>query len=133
MAINWITVLKLVPWSEVINNAPKIAEGARNLWNAVSRKPPELGGSIGDEKPATSLETQSIDILQAQLAANEAAVSELHSQMLESSELIKALAEQNTQLIKRVEVNRVRVLWLTGTVAVLAVVSVITVIMSFVR
>jgi hypothetical protein len=36
--------------------------------------------------------------------------------MLASSELIQSLADQNTQLIKRVEVNRVRLLWLTAGV-----------------
>lgn len=34
MAIGWLTILKSVPWAEVISNAPKVAEGARKLWNA---------------------------------------------------------------------------------------------------
>jgi hypothetical protein len=42
------------------------------------------------------------------------AVADLHQQMLASSELIQALADQNTQLIRRVEVNRVRLLWLAA-------------------
>lgn len=133
MAINWITVLKMVPWSEVINNAPKIAEGARNLWNTVSKKATELELPEGGEEPVMSPEAQSLRILQAKLAATEAAVSGLHNQMLESSELIKALADQNTQLIKRVEVNRVRVLWLAGATLVLALASAINVAMAFVR
>jgi hypothetical protein len=32
MAIGWLAVLQLVPWSDVISNAPKIAEGAKKLW-----------------------------------------------------------------------------------------------------
>jgi hypothetical protein len=42
--------------------------------------------------------------------------------MLASSELIAALAEQNTQLIKRLEVHRKRVLWL-GAINVILVIS----------
>ena len=42
--------------------------------------------------------------------------------MLESSALIQSLAEQNTQLIQRVEVNRKRVLVWGGLTVVLAVV-----------
>jgi hypothetical protein len=38
--------------------------------------------------------------------------------MLASSELINALAEQNTELVKRVEANRVRLLWLSVSVLV---------------
>ena len=49
----------------------------------------------------------------------------MHNQMLESSELIKALADQNAQLIKRVEINRVRVLWLAAATIVLGIVAAI--------
>ena len=41
--------------------------------------------------------------------------------MLASSELIKALAEQNAQLVKRIEVNRKRTLWLVAATLVLAI------------
>jgi hypothetical protein len=107
MAIGWLAVLKSVPWGEVISNAPKVAEGAKKLWNAVSKKPPSPGMP-----------------LQSQLAQLEASVNDLHSQMLASSELIKALADQNTQLIRRIELNRVRVLWLAGVTAAVAIVAV---------
>ncbi len=133
MAIGWLSVIKLVPWGDVISNAPKVAEGAKKLWNAVSNKPPALDLPATDAQPALSPEAQSIAILQAQLAATEAAVSDLHNQMLESSELIKALADQNTQLIKRVEVNRIRVLWLAGITAVLGVVAVISLVITLAR
>ena len=66
-----------------------------------------------------------LEVEQAQLAAAEAKLTDLHEQMLVSSELIKALADQNTQLIKRIEVNRIRVLWLAGIMVVLTVVAVI--------
>ena len=35
MAISWLSVLQAVPWSDVISNAPKVAEGARKLWKSV--------------------------------------------------------------------------------------------------
>ena len=133
MAIGWLSVIKLVPWGEVISNAPKVAEGAKKLWNAVSNKPPALDLPSTRAQPAPSPDAQSIAMLQAQLAATEAAVSELHNQMLESSELIKALADQNTQLIKRIEVNRIRVLWLAGITAVLGVAAVISLVITLAR
>jgi hypothetical protein len=49
--------------------------------------------------------------------------------MLASSELIKALAEQNGQLVARVEVNRVRVLWLSSATAAAALMSVASLVM----
>jgi hypothetical protein len=51
--------------------------------------------------------------------------ADLHQQLLDCTGLIKSLAEQNTQLIRRVEVNRRRVLWLAAGVLGLAVVLVI--------
>ena len=125
MAIGWLTVLKMVPWGDVITNAPKIADGAVKLWNTVAKKQTSTVSPITDTQPSPASEAQSIVILQAKLATAEVQISELHHQMLKSSELIKALAEQNTQLIKRVELNRVRVLWLAGTMIVLVAVTTI--------
>jgi hypothetical protein len=71
-----------------------------------------------------SPEGEVIAALQARVAAAETAASDLHGQMLASSELIQALAEQNTQLIGRVETLRVRLQWLAVATAVLAVAGV---------
>ena len=50
------------------------------------------------------------------LALQEAA-SALHEQMLASSELIKTLAEQNEQLVRRIETQRFRLLLLSALIA----------------
>jgi len=71
-----------------------------------------------------SPEAQAIAVLQAHVLSLESATQELHEQMLASSELIKALAEQNTQLIRRAEVNRLRLLLLAGVTLVIAVIAV---------
>jgi len=39
MPVPWLTVLQNVPWSDVIKNAPKVADGARKLWQSVGKKP----------------------------------------------------------------------------------------------
>jgi hypothetical protein len=123
MAIGWLTVLKSVPWGEVISNAPKVAQGAKKLWNAVSNKPPS---------PAMPTPAAHAPDPQA-LATLQAAVNDLHGQMLSSSELIKALAEQNTQLIKRIELNRIRLLWLAGVTGVVAIVAVSALVIVLLR
>ncbi|WP_304862601.1 hypothetical protein [Rhodoferax sp.] len=118
MAIGWMTVLKMVPWTDVISNAPVIADGAKKLWNAVARKSP----SATDAQPALSPGADAVATLQARLAAVEATALDLHQQMLASSELIKALADQNAQLIRRAEVHRVRLVRLAWATVVLAIV-----------
>ena len=119
MAIVWLTILQSVPWTEVIKNAPKVAEGARKLWNAVGKK--RAADEVADAQPAIAHEPLTLEALEARAAALEAAVSDLHGQMLASSELIKTLAEQNAQLVRRIEANRVRTLWLGAATLVLAI------------
>lgn len=120
MAIGWLTVLKLVPWGDVIENAPKVASGAKKLWQNVGKKP-VVATPAASSREVLRAESPAVAALQSQVAELQTAVADLHQQMLVSSELIQSLADQNTQLIKRVEVNRVRVLWLTAVVLGLAV------------
>lgn len=128
MAIGWLTILQNVPWSDVISNAPKVADGAKKLWNATTKR------TAGQKAPATEAssispaEPQTIAALQTRLATLEATTAELHEQMHASSELITALAEQNAQLIKRLEVNRRRVLGLATVTVVLVIVAVVGVV-----
>lgn len=131
MAIAWLAVLKSVPWSEVINNAPRVADGARKLWSTVARKssPPEVADP--GTQPAVSPESQPLAALAARAVALEAAVSDLHGQMLASSELIKALADQNAQLIQGIETNRVRVLWLSTAIALVAIAALLALFLAF--
>jgi len=112
MAIGWLTLLKTVPWSEVISNAPRVAEGAKKLWQSVGRKPGR-GPTAAVKPPAAAGQD-----LAARVAAMEKNSAELHEQMLASSELLRALAEQQAQLVKRVERNRKLTLWLTVATAV---------------
>jgi hypothetical protein len=113
MAIGWLTVLKSVPWGEVIANAPKVADGAKKLWSSVGKKPAQ---PAADSTPPSAVDSGTFADLQARLATLETAASDLHDQMLASSELIKALADQNALLIKGLEVSRVRLRWLSGAV-----------------
>ena len=110
MAIGWLGVLQTVPWGDVITNAPKIADGARKLWQSVGRKaepPPGL------DAPAPT-EAHTFAALEARLAAAEARAEELHARLLDSSALIRALADLQQQLVALVEAQRRRMQWLVG-------------------
>ena len=114
MPISWITVLQAVPWAEVIKNAPKVADGAKRLWNSVGRR---------DDKGVAAPAVPAGDT-QARIAALEHAVAELNAQMQSSAEIIKALAEQNQSLVQRCELNRRRTLGL-GVVVLLLLAALI--------
>ena len=133
MPIGWLSVLKAVPWTEVITNAPKVADGAKKLWNSVGKKapaPPQsdaLSPTVGT--PGADVLTQ----LESRIVAMEAVTSDLHNQMLASSELIKTLAEQNAQMIRGIEANRIRLRWLVGAVLALGIVAVASLAWAMIR
>lgn len=112
MAIGWLTVLSQVPWTEVINNAPKVADGAKKLWKSVAGKASDVSAPTEASQVPASAEALSPVAMEARIRELEVMVGELHAQMVASSELMKQLAEQDTQLVQRIEANRVRTLWL---------------------
>jgi hypothetical protein len=117
MAIGWLALLKSVPWTEVVSSAPKIADGARRLWNAVGKKssPADKATAAAATLPA---DAQAVAALESRIAHVEGVAADLHQQMLASSELIKALADQNSRLIESVGNLRQRVIWLAAALAV---------------
>ena len=69
--------------------------------------------------PGALSDAELLALLQWQLARQEAGLADLRQQLLSSTALVQSLAEQNAQLVQRVEANRVRVRWLTLAVALL--------------
>ena len=132
MALGTIfTVLANVPWGQVIDAAPKVAEGATRLWSSVTRRKADTSAQdrIDATKEAEGTPTGSpIDDLQRQVIELQTDVAELKAEMESASELIKALADQNSALVNRIEINRKRVYRLTIVLAAVAPILLATVI-----
>lgn len=120
MTIGWLTVLKSVPWSEVIHNAPGVVDGAKKLWGAVSRQPQQPAAASSSSAAATNQNPG----LEGRIVALEAALADQHAQLLVSSELIKALADQNAQLIGHIEAQRRMLMWLGAASGVIALAAI---------
>jgi hypothetical protein len=124
MPIPWLTVLQSVPWSDVVRNAPKVAAGAKKLWDNVAHK----GAAAQDPADTTStVEAEpTLLSLRADVMALRAASMRLQQQLAESSALVSELAEQNTQMIAGMDVLRrkqKRMLWALWVVAAVALVA----------
>jgi hypothetical protein len=130
MALGWLTVLKAVPWTDVIANAPKVADGAKKLWRTVSKSSPQPEAPAAGPMATTEPGGVPWVALEGRLQAAEATIAALHSQMLASAEIISALTEQNTQLISRVEANRVRTGWLAVATLVAVLVALASIVIS---
>ncbi len=110
MAIGWLTVLQSVPWSEVVRNAPKVAAGAKKLWGSVANKDGDGVDHSADLEAQSRQPPEHLTLgnLQTQIATLQSVAGELQQRLTESTGLITALAEQNTQLIQRIEAMRKR-------------------------
>ncbi len=122
MALGWFSLLKTVPWADVIATAPVVADGAKRLWKSVAKKP---AAAPAPAASAVTGEVAPLAQLQARIAALELGSDELRTQLRSSTELIQSLAEQNAVLVQRVEAHRVRLLWTTWAVAALAIAAVV--------
>ena len=114
-----LTVLANIPWGQVVDNAPKVASGAAKLWTAVTGARKQSAGADPEASTASPTRAPSaLEAMQVQVGELQATVAQLQEQMQASSELIKALADQNTQLVQRVELNRVRLVRLATAAGV---------------
>lgn len=132
MAAGWWSVLKTVPWSEVIHAAPQVASGARRLWDTVNRRQ----GAMAADDLATEAYAHEEDVFGAVVARvehNEAVLIDLHNQMRSASELIANLADQNAQLIAKIDVQRQKITWFGVTAGLSALLAVVALILVAVR
>jgi isopropylmalate/homocitrate/citramalate synthase len=100
MALNWIAAFKLIPWKDVAAVTPEIVKGAKNLWSRTKK--------AGDKAGEGDLAGTGYDGSVASVNRLVARIGELESEQRSASDLIKALAEQNEQLVAAVAVLRVR-------------------------
>jgi hypothetical protein len=121
MAIPWLTVLSNIPWRDVITTAPKVADEAKKLWTSLNRHPihkPHQDTQSPVEKSVYAGDEHALEVAHRKISMLEADLANIKAQMMESSTLIKALADQNAQLVKHIEINRSRLKMLAVVLAI---------------
>lgn len=116
MAISYLAALKMIPWDDVVRNAPAIIDGSKKLWNAVGK---------GSQPAATNMESRVLSL--------ETQVGELKQELISSADLIKALAQQNSQLVQAVGSLQARVRLLWGAAAFLGAAAIGLAVLLLVR
>jgi hypothetical protein len=124
MALGWIAALTKVPWDTVLGNAPTVVDGAKKLWTAVAKNAASAEAETVEPKQELAPEAQAIAAVDARVSALEVQIADLQREMLSSAELIKALADQNSQLIQTVALLRVRTRLMLAAVLVVGIVAV---------
>lgn len=113
MAFPWIVAFKIIPWKDVIEAAPAVVRGAKQLWNKVRHD--ETAQEAATDSPVADPATP-----EARIAQLEKRVAEMGREAVASSELIQALAQHNERLVAAVETLRLRtrvLMWVSALLA----------------
>lgn len=122
MAIPWMLALKVIPWGDVMEHAPKVLKAARKLMDRQKAEPVAASTTSVD---LANDAMPSLGELKNRLIAAQGQLDRQAQTQAEMTQTLAELAEQNARLVSAVETLRVRTrLLLWGVAAlVLAVMS----------
>ena len=106
MAFGWITALKIIPWKDVLENAPHIVKAAKSLY-AGTRTDTSFSSETSDSSIITK-DSENTESPSFRLHKIEKKIQELNDEQESSAELIRSLAKQNVRIVEAIEVLRLR-------------------------
>jgi hypothetical protein len=106
MAIPWLVALKVIPWGDVIEHAPKVLNAARKLLERQRAQTPAMPAADVTEMPAG--ETPSLGELTNRLIVAQQQIHQQAQAQEQLTQTVAELAEQNARLVTAVEALRVR-------------------------
>lgn len=95
----WLTALKVLPWGDMIEYAPKVVSGAQKAWQRV--KSGRDAALVEQTAPLPGDPQTELELLREE-------VRQLQAQQLDLSKLATQLADQNQRLVDAVAVLRMR-------------------------
>lgn len=118
MAIPWIAALKIIPWGDVIEHAPKVLNAARKLLD--KQKSPSAPVPAGPPlDPAAA--PPSLGELRNRLIEAQQLIEQQGLAQQQMAQTLSELAEQNARLVAAVELLRVRTRVLITACVLLAI------------
>ncbi|MCU0941437.1 MAG: hypothetical protein MUE35_02650 [Hydrogenophaga sp.] len=118
MAIPWLVALKVIPWGDVIEHAPKVLNAARKLLD--KQKPPVTPVPAGPPLDPTA-EPPSLGELRNRLIEARQLIDQQAGVQQQMAQTLGELAEQNARLVEAVQLLRVRTRVLMAVALVLTV------------
>lgn len=112
MAIPWLAALQLVPWSQVIEHAPKVLAKAQELLRRRSAQNEEPVARSAADVSDVSRDALDPARLAQRIARLERQVESQRQQIDQQAQMLGELAEQSAGLIAAVEIQRRRIGWL---------------------
>jgi small-conductance mechanosensitive channel len=119
MALPWLLALKVIPWGDVIEHAPKVLNAARKLMDR--QKSPESTPTAAAPMDLVSDTPPSLGELRNRLIEARQLIDQQAQTQTQVAQTLAELAEQNARLVAAVELLRVRTRVLMFVIAALAV------------
>ncbi|WP_332741055.1 hypothetical protein [Hydrogenophaga sp.] len=119
MAIPWLLALKVIPWGDVIEHAPKVLNAARKLMDR--QKSPESPPASTAPMDLVSDTPPSLGELRSRLIEARQLIDQQAQTQTQMAQTLAELAEQNARLVAAVELLRVRTRVLMFVIAALVV------------
>lgn len=121
MAVPWLLALKVIPWGDVIEHAPKVLRGAQRLLDRQRQgNRPSQAAPVGAAPESGMTGRPGLDVLRDQVAHLQAELEGQRADLQQLTEMAAELAQQNTRLVQAVDVLRWRTRWLGLACGVLA-------------
>lgn len=113
MAVPWLVALKVIPWADVIEHAPKVLKAARQLLEKQRQRQapapePMAAAPQGNVIEMPGPTPPEVRALQQQLSATRDDLNRLQQTQEQITQTVADLAEQNTRLVQAVELLRKR-------------------------
>lgn len=119
MAIPWLLALKVIPWGDVIEHAPKVLNAARKLMD---RERPNANTPVGATPMDLVSDTPpSLGELRNRLIEARQLIDQQAQTQDQMAQTLAELAEQNARLVAAVQLLRVRTRLLMFVIAALAI------------
>ena len=119
MAIPWLLALKVIPWGDVIEHAPKVLNAARKLMDR--EKAPEGTTVAATPMDLVSDTPPSLGELRNRLIEARQLIDQQARTQDQMAQTLAELAEQNARLVSAVELLRLRTRLLMFVIAALAI------------
>ncbi len=110
MALPWLTLIKAVPWADVIEHAPTVLSGAQKLWQRLPGRGQAAPSAVPVATPAVADAGQSLSAQVAELRASVVAAEQ-------------QLQELQARMLAQIEAHRRALRWVAGVAAVALVVA----------
>lgn len=109
MAIPWLLALKVIPWGDVIEHAPKVLNAARKLMDRQGSQPaPAVSTTSTITADWASDAPPSLGELKNRLVAAQGQLDRQAELQTQLTQTLTELAEQNARLVSAVELLRLR-------------------------